>query len=191
VSPPAFAKCLRRPALRNPLLELIAHSEKARELIPDIPFLKFDFVAFEKGAEFILKGSFFMVFALFADVLANLFDGGLTDRKGAVTILPMEVGKLPATIAHPIAGTLFELADDIAESFHARHLKQQMRMVSFGANLNGRAPKPTKNAAHVTVKFNSYVLWNAAFPILCGKNQVNVNFGERWRHTIYSRSGAT
>src|SRR5882757_897065 len=65
--------------------------ERARELIPDITLIKFNFVALQERAEFVLKRHSFVVFALGADVFPHFLHPGLAHRKRAITSLPIKI----------------------------------------------------------------------------------------------------
>src|SRR5262245_44903338 len=63
-----------------------------------------------------------------------------------------------------------------------------MNVVGFGIDLDGRATKAVERAAHVGMKVGANVIWQHAFPMLRGKNQVDVNLGQGlWHASKLSR----
>ena len=158
--------------------------ERAQKSVPHISFIEFNFVSFEKSPEFVLKRNLFMMIALMADVISHLFNRGLAHRKGAVAALPIKIVESLIAFAQPIVGTFFQLPNDIADRVGACHHKQQMRVVRFGIDFNWLTSEPVENSSHVGVQSRSNFIRKISFPIFCGKNQMDVDFGERLRHVM-------
>lgn len=158
--------------------------ERVRESIPHISFIKFNFVSFQKRAELVLKRNPFVMLALVANVFANPFHSRLAHRKRAVTALPKKMRELRPACSQPIVGALFYLPDDITQRFRPGHYEQQMCVVRFGIDFDGRATESFERPAHVGVEVGANVIRQNALPIFRGENQVDVNSGEGLRHGL-------
>lgn len=115
--------------------------------IPDVAFVEFDFVAGEEFAVFLLECHVAMVFALAEDVVAHVFDCGLADGEGTVTVLPVEVEQGGALLLQPEVGAGFELADDDAEGLGAGGEEEEMdgsgsELISTGVQPRSRRMPP-------------------------------------------------
>ena len=123
-----------------------------------------------------------MMLVLPANVLANLVHCRLAHGKRAVSALPMETGESRPASTQPIIRTLLHLAHNITQRLCPRQDEQQMRVVGFGIDLNGRATEPVERAAHVSVEIGPNLIRQNGFSILRGEDQVNVDSGEGLRH---------
>jgi hypothetical protein len=78
--------------------------ERARESIPNISFIKFNLIPFQKCAELGLKRKPFMMLALVANVSTNFFNRRLAHRKCAVAALSIKIRELFIARPQPIIG---------------------------------------------------------------------------------------
>jgi hypothetical protein len=123
--------------------------ERPGELVPDAVFVEIEFVAFKKGAEFVLEGNATVMFALRADVSANVLEVGVAHGKDRVASLPIEIREFVALLAEPIVRAFLYVADHVADGLGARHDKQDVSVVGFAVDFDGGAAQAVKNAADV------------------------------------------
>ncbi len=69
--------------------------------IPDIPFVKRDFVSLEKESQFLLEGHLSVMLFLIGNVVLDLLDIRLAHRKCGVAVLPVEIFQSRGLLLHP------------------------------------------------------------------------------------------
>ena len=134
-------------------------------------------MAFESLSEFVLKSPVQMVFPLLFDVASHGVDLRGAYRESAVSSLPTEIGKLGSLILDPARGRLLHYFDDFREREGPGESEQNMDMVFYGIENDGRTVEVLEDGRHIGVKVRSDRLVKQRPPILGAEDKVDMDAG--------------
>ena len=119
--------------------------------IPDIPFIDFKSVFFQKPSEFILIVFIFVMGFLALDVRPYIGNGGLADAEGAVFHLPRELFRRILRFVDPSAASAFDIANHVGNSDGLMKIREEVDVVLHPADFQQRSAFVPDNPADVLV----------------------------------------
>jgi len=114
----------------------------------------------------------------------DLFDIRLADRKSRIAPLPREIGEFAIPFFQPKIGHAFQFFHPFGLRDRPAQPRQHVNVVLDATNNKGRTFKFSRNAPNVSMQRPQRgSVAQKGPPVLCRKHQVNVNSGERLRHS--------
>src|SRR5437763_4557441 len=92
--------------------------------VPEVALVVLDAMFLQESSELLLEGGLAVVLLLPGDVGPHRLDVGLTDGKGAVAVLPVEVGERASLGLDPLGRALLDLLHDLDEGAALREREQ-------------------------------------------------------------------
>ena len=120
--------------------------------IPDIAFIKFDFVPAQQRTKFVLILHLPMMFLLARNVLFHQFKNRLAHREIRIAALPFKIGEVAAMFFEPAVGNPFQFLHPFCLGDGADKTAKQMNVVIHPTNNERRTFEGFGNAAHVGVQ---------------------------------------
>lgn len=102
--------------------------------VPNVTLVVLDLVLFQEGSELLLKRRPTMVLFLVHDISADLFNMRLTNREGAITILPMKFRIAPLYRLDPSRRCSLNLFHNLRNRVISRQRKQRVDMVTTSSH---------------------------------------------------------